>query len=132
LTEDFVARLFTISPPEDTLVVLVSDHLAHKMVSATPQLSKLERHNTAIFLGAGVAPGRVGTPGSMLDIYPTILESLGYGLQGHQAGMGISLLQPSRETLVGQLGTAEIDRRLARDSDLSAIVWQGPDALATK
>lgn len=132
LSEDFVNRLFAISPPEDTLVVLVSDHLAHKTVSATSQLRKLERHNTAIFLGAGVAPGRVGTPGSMLDIYPTILESLGYGLQGHQAGMGISLLQPSRETLVGQLGTAEIDRRLARDTDLSAIVWQGPDALATK
>ena len=132
LTEDFVARLFAISPPEDTLVVLVSDHLAHKMVSATPQLSKLERHNTAIFLGAGQAPGRTGTPGSMLDIYPTILESLGYGLAGSQAGMGVSLLQPGHETLVGQLGTAEIDRRLARDADLSAIIWQGPDALATE
>lgn len=132
LTEDFVTQLFTISPPEDTLVVLVSDHLAHKMVSATPQLSQLERHNTAIFLGAGQAVGRVGMPGSMLDIYPTILEGLGFGLKGNQAGMGVSLLQSGRETLVGQFGTAEIDRRLARDTVLSAIIWQGPDALATE
>ncbi len=130
VTEDFVAQLYQITSPQDTLVVVVSDHLAHRMVSAISQLRKLKRRNTAIFLGAGVPVERVAKPGSMMDIYPTILQAMGFSIAEERAGMGVSLLSPDRQSLVEQLGVTEIDRRLDRDTDLARIIWHGPEAEA--
>lgn len=74
---------------EDTLVVVMSDHLALPN-TATGLLDTGARHNLFLALGADVAPARMNRPGTTLDLAPTLLRLLGFDID--RLGLGVSLL----------------------------------------
>ncbi|WP_043531304.1 sulfatase-like hydrolase/transferase [Litchfieldella xinjiangensis] len=123
LARDLLKRLKREGLLDNTLVVVASDHLTMK-VSAWEQLIAGPRENTFILLGEDLAPARIQRKASMLDVFPTILEAMGYGIDQHRAGLGVSLLSPV-QTLVERNGIEEINRRLREESALQQRIWDG-------
>lgn len=122
LAANFAHAVVHMAP--DTRVVLVSDHLAHAMVPVIGRLKHHHRRGTLMVIGADTAPGQVTRAGTMVDVYPTLLELMGFRLRDHRAGMGVSLVSP-RPSLVAALGLDELNRRVRADPDLSARLWGG-------
>ena len=106
---------------EDTVVVVLSDHLSHKNTQ-TPNLSKYDRENFILFLVEDQAPGTLTKPGTMFDLYPTILESMGFSPTENAAGLGTSLLGQA-PTLMEQYGEKVIDLSIRSDKELREELW---------
>ncbi|MDC8804671.1 sulfatase-like hydrolase/transferase [Halomonas pacifica] len=123
LTRDFLERLEARGLLDDTLVMIASDHLSMR-VSAWDQLVLGERDNTFMLLGPGVEATRIERQASTLDLYPTLLEAMGYDLPQHRAGLGVSLLAPTLN-LVERHGVEEINRRLTQERALQQRLWEG-------
>lgn len=140
LARDFVHSARNVVDPDNTLFVLLSDHLAHPRVSAISELIGQERRNTALMLGAGVTPGDVPREGSMIDLYPTILDVMGLDVTGGEAagvdvpddtpkglraGLGVSLLSDLPRFGAGQSNWL-IQQRLRHDQDFASWLWATP------
>jgi phosphoglycerol transferase len=86
-------------------------------------LKTLDRRNSFIMLGPGISPRlQSGARASLVDIYPTILEALGYSLPDGRAALGVSLLS-QRETLLRQIGLNRLNRAILSDSALRDRLW---------
>lgn len=72
--------------------------------------------------------GEIDKLGSMLDVFPTVLDWLGLLNDVSGAGIGRSLLSDT-PTLTEELGQQEIGTILSRDALLSAAIWgvDGPE-----
>ncbi|WP_355660573.1 sulfatase-like hydrolase/transferase [Halomonas salifodinae] len=123
LTRDLLERLEAQGLLDNTLVMLASDHLTMR-VSAWDQLNLSDRDNTFMLLGPGIDEARVVREASMLDLYPTLLEAMGFELAQHRAGLGVSLLTPTLN-LVERHGVEEINRRLTQERALQQRLWEG-------
>lgn len=123
LTRELLERLEEQGLLENTLVMIASDHLTMR-VSAWDRLNQSDRDNTFMLLGPGIEAGRIVREASMLDLYPTLLEALGFELDQHRAGLGVSLLGPTLN-LVERYGVSEINRRLTQERALQQRLWEG-------
>jgi phosphoglycerol transferase len=109
-------------PGRDLRIVIMSDHLSHN--GHTPRVAAAyDKKNTVIFLGGGV--GEVAKSGAMIDVFPTLLDWLGFAERPVAAGLGRSLLH-SGTTLVETHGRRVLDRMLVGDAALSAAIWAEP------
>ncbi|EMP8241137.1 sulfatase-like hydrolase/transferase, partial [Enterobacter hormaechei] len=91
LLTDFINRI-THSPWfENTIVVLVSDHLMMAN-SASPLLEKVsqERRNRFFIIKKDMKPTINNTEGTLLDVWPTVLDLSGSSVK--ELGFGTSLL----------------------------------------
>lgn len=123
LIESFLKSLQEKGLLENTVVVLQSDHL----VMLNPLSHKLDKHKRANFfavLGDDLTPMVSDKRGSMLDVYPTILEFAGYKLEDRRAGLGVSLLAEEL-SLLEVLGRELFDHSLVANKDLSSALWAG-------
>lgn len=101
-------------------IILQSDHLFHSRYELDTDPA-LER-NTVILLGGpeiGVVNDR---PASMIDLYPTLLDWLGFG--STRAGLGRSLLADEK-TLVELHGLDRFSDALLGATELADLLWQG-------
>ncbi len=121
LTRDFLAEAKRRGFLDNTVVVLLSDHLSQKNTQ-TRRLNQFERENFLLLLGDGIEPGEMTKRGSMLDVYPTILDSLSLPPKTGQAGLGISL-HSAEPTLVEQYGQAKLDLAIRSDTELRRQLW---------
>ncbi|MDA5094709.1 sulfatase-like hydrolase/transferase [Aliiroseovarius sp. KMU-50] len=124
LVSQFVKAAQDVVSAEDTLIVLLSDHLAHPKVSAYWDLSKFDRTNTFMVLGGGIAPGEVSKQGAMIDAFPTLLEMMDLPSDAHRAGLGVSLLSENPSWVEGQSDWL-MRQRLRMDADLVSHLWGG-------
>jgi phosphoglycerol transferase len=121
LTGRFIDRLEKAGLLENTIVVLQSDHL----MMLNPLDAKLDAHsrrNLFIAFGPGVPQAESDRPASMVDVYPTLLELLGYSLPEHRAALGVSLLS-DKPTLIEELGKDELDHSIGTDMHLARSLW---------
>jgi len=122
--QDLLAEVDKLGLSDDTIVVLMSDHLAMKN-TMWDQLSAREdqRSNFVTILGAGPARiiHRVGTT---LDLYPTILEALGYTLEDGRAYMGRSIFSENGPTLIERIGQEGLSKAVVGNSTLQDFIWQ--------
>lgn len=125
LARDFVKEARKVADPS-TIFVVMSDHLAHSNVSAIGHLKALKRRNTVFFVNAGDAGRIVDKPGTMLDVYPTILEALGFQLEGRKAGLGTSLYSSIKSFADGEDGLTTA-QRLRRDVRFVRWLWRNED-----
>lgn len=113
----------------DLRVVILSDHLNHtpSLPAAAPGYSGF---NTVILWGDPAEPGReIDKPGSMIDVFPTVLDWLGWVKGPAAAGIGRSLLSDA-PTLVEEFGIAKLDRMIVGDASFANLVWDEARSLA--
>lgn len=73
----------------DTAIVVVGDHL---VMNDTIFAEDEERRNLNIFINSSTKPYKSKERKfSSFDIYPTILESMGFDVEGDRLGLGVSL-----------------------------------------
>ncbi|MDT8893388.1 sulfatase-like hydrolase/transferase [Halomonas sp. I1] len=125
MAHDLVKRLAGEGLLKDTLVVIASDHLSMR-VSAWEALTASPRSNTFMLLGNDLAPRRIKVEASTMDILPTVLEAMGFVIDWHRAGLGVSLLS-NEPTLIEQHGLQTLNNQLKRETALHERLWQGFD-----
>ncbi|MFG6158589.1 sulfatase-like hydrolase/transferase [Halomonas sp. 1390] len=123
LARSLVERLEAEGLLENTLVVIASDHLTMR-VSAWEQLVAGERENTLMLMGERVEPGRERVEASTMDILPTVLEAMGFVIDWHRAGLGVSLLS-DQPTLIEEHGLETLNARLREETALQERLWEG-------
>ena len=110
-------------PDRDLRFVTLSDHLSHSTGMLPMVAPAYAGANTAIFVGGPLRGGQqVHKPGAMIDIYPTMLEWLGFAAAPVSAGLGQSLLG-QQPTVVEVHGMATLDRMVTSDVPLSKAIW---------
>lgn len=122
--QDLLAEVDKLGLTDETVVVFMSDHLAMKN-TMWDQLSarQEERSNFVTILGAG--PARViDRVGTTLDVYPTILEALGYKIEGGRAYMGRSIFSEQGPTLIEEIGLENLSEAVVGNSTLQEYIWQ--------
>jgi len=93
LISDFINRLLDSPYAENTVIVLVSDHLAMKN-GATSLLNSTERRDLVLIIDPELDEGFVSpSPGSTLDTGVTLLPFLGFD---GNIGLGRNLLDPGQ------------------------------------
>ncbi|WP_089677312.1 sulfatase-like hydrolase/transferase [Halomonas shengliensis] len=124
LAFDLIDRLEREGLLENTLVVIASDHLTMR-VSAWEQLIAGERDNTFMLLGEGIEEGqRTRRQAATIDLFPTLLEAMGFTLEEGRAGLGVSLLGEA-PTLVEQHGLTDLAARMHEETGLQQRLWEG-------
>jgi phosphoglycerol transferase len=122
MVDQFLRDLAVRVDMNNTKVVVMSDHLAHRN-NLTPMFETGSRRNLVMLLD-GPNSLRVDAPSSMIDVYPTILDWLGLLAPGKpKAGMGVSLLS-RYPTLIEAYGLEEINTRLRVDVELARFIWE--------
>ena len=106
---------------ENTIVILQSDHLLMGSEFA-PKLNQLDRRNLFIAFGPNIAPEVIARKATMVDVYPTILEILGYKLPRGSAALGVSLYSKT-ENIMERLGQDGFDQAILHDADLRKLLW---------
>lgn len=111
---------------KNTVVVIVSDHLMMKN-DYEEQLNQKERLNYFVALGDHIRPQLLERKAAMFDVFPTLLDLLGFSLPDGRAGLGVSLLSENK-TLFEQYGADKINGRISADRLLAQKIWLEPPA----
>lgn len=128
LTEQFVADLqesySKSGRPNGLRIILQSDHLNHgrKALPDDPKLAV----NTVILIGGPGKGASNARPGSMMDVYPTVLDWLGFTVAGGKAGLGVSLLSPEAgDSLVANWDLPVLERIVMHNMQMFEGLWVG-------
>lgn len=106
---------------DNTIVVLMSDHLAMKN-ALSQQLDQHERTNYFVVLGSDEGQGVRVKVAATFDIYPTLLELLGFELKDRRAGLGTSLLSDDAD-LVQKYGKDTLNTMIRYGYSLGRMMW---------
>lgn len=116
---------------DDTIIVVVNDHLAMKNTLWSAFNAHVgERRNYLSVLGTGRREV-ISKLGSAMDIYPTIMELLGYELLGRRANMGVSLLSTNL-SLAQKLGLQQLSDAVDGNTSLQKLLWEDKPLLASQ
>lgn len=119
LIATFIKKIFDSPFADKTIVVLVSDHLAHRN-TAYDLLKTKDRRNLFMILEANrFTPTEIDTVGSMLDIGTTILPFLGFS---GKIGLGNNLLDDD----LSEKDMLAIHYNVSRWSDSVLEFWDFP------
>jgi phosphoglycerol transferase len=121
LAAELLDRLEVSGHLDNTVVVIQSDHLAMRN-SVYRQLKQRERRNFFVAFGPGIEPQAIDRDATMMDVYPTILELLGYAPPDGRAGIGVSLLSQNH-TLIETHGLPALDKAIYGDTALRNRLW---------
>lgn len=120
-----LGKLDDLGVADDTIVVILSDHLA--MNNSLRDLlapARDTRRNFVTVLGAGDPQVNVKY-GTLMDLYPTVLELMGYELRDRRANMGVSLLSADA-TMIEDLGREVLHSAFKQNTALQDFLWN-PD-----
>lgn len=128
LTRDLVADLQEMhrrsGRQNELRIILQSDHLNHAR-KAFPDSSR-EVANFLVLIGGSGAGEQNNRSGTMMDVYPTLLDWLGYPGAGGRAGLGVSLTgQDGAKTLAESWDLPVLDRIIMRNLPLFETLWTG-------
>ena len=104
---------------EDTVVVVMSDHLA-RGTSLGDQLRAAEGRSNLFFVLNGPEAGEVERVSTPLDIYPTLLEILGYTIRDGRANFGVSLNSDTPNLVEHFAGPRQVSARFRLNHALGA------------
>ena len=108
---------------DDTIVVIQSDHLAMRntIYSQLKALGREHRRNYLVILGANQKQ-EINTLSTPFDIYPTILEVMGFKPNARSANLGTSMLS-SNDKLADIYGIQMISSSLKNNVKLQKLLW---------
>lgn len=101
----------------DTTIVIVGDHLYMDRDFFPASVSMEDRHILDIFINPAVQPASAGRRRfSSLDLFPSVLDSLGIGYDAKGLGLGRSLFKPDARTLLEEMGRDALNAELKKRS----------------
>jgi phosphoglycerol transferase len=107
---------------EDTIFVVMSDHLAqHNTVY--DEFETQEQRKNLFFVKGDVPSLNVSKLASPIDVFPTLLELLGYELRDRRANMGVSMLSENQSMIQKYDGVEEMNKRLYANHALGNFLW---------
>lgn len=115
---------------DDTVVVILSDHLFMGnpyMASDGIGPNDDARRNLFMILNSDISSREIARPATPLDIYPTVLNAMGFTLAQDKANLGVSLLSDRHPTLVESFGTEIVDLALSGNTELGNLVRNSMD-----
>lgn len=125
LVQDFLAGLDRRGLAENTVVALMSDHLAmpNTMVKELEGIGDARRNYFVILNSPRATDGtRSNRAATMVDIFPTLIEALGFKLKGGMGNLGRSLLSET-PTLAESLGLDIVNRALFGNQGIRRSIW---------
>ncbi len=126
--ELFMDRILALRPGRPVVFVVMSDHLNHDPQIAR-QHDNADRANTVVFASYNfetplrLSKTKFEAPGSMVDVYPTLLAYLGRSDLENRAGIGVSLFGDNT-TLVARLGLDRLNAFIRFDREFAGKVWE--------
>lgn len=102
LISNFIKKIINSEHFDNTIIVLVSDHLM--MRNSASQLldaNSSERRNNFIVIKKGLNSYKNDKPGSLIDVWPTVLEIS--GIKESSLGFGVSLLSKNESSFYKNL-----------------------------
>ncbi|MCR9121498.1 MAG: sulfatase-like hydrolase/transferase [Phyllobacteriaceae bacterium] len=121
LAAAMLARLEAGGYLDNTIVVVQSDHLAMRN-TIYAKLERHERRNLFFAFGSGIAPQVIDRDMTMMDIYPTLLDLMGYAPPNGRAGIGVSAFAAG-PTLTEEHGLRALDKAIYGDTVLRNRLW---------
>ena len=121
LAQDFIKNAEMNGLLEDTIVIVQSDHYTMRN-EVFSEILDLDRSNLFFVFGSDIDQKINAKPASMFDVYPTILEAIGYSLKDNQAGLGISLFS-DKPTLLEKQGLENLNNMIRNDGKLRYTLW---------
>lgn len=126
--ERLLAEIERTGLGETTLVAVMSDHLvANQQLIRAPALSRAlagaRRNRRNLFFINGLEPAVVTKDAAMIDVYPTLLEALGYRLADRRANLGVSLFS-DEATLVETYGARGASDLFLHNARLARVLWR--------
>jgi len=118
LISDFVKKIQTSKYGKDTIIAIGSDHLAMH-TSTLETLQRGDRRNMFMILDPRREGQKIDNVGSTLDIAPTFLSSLGFGVR---MGLGRDLFR--EESLIG--ANIDFNKKLKSWEESIAGFWGFP------
>jgi phosphoglycerol transferase len=123
LVSNFVEHVRNSEVGDDTIIVVMSDHLSFfNTVQADLDQVGADRRNLFMILGGGL-PERVDRKIAPFDIYPTLLETLGYKIKDGRANFGVSL-NSITENLTEELGVDTLNRVFKGNQKMARYLWR--------
>ena len=110
---------------DDTVIAIMSDHLAFNNVFTAALDANGPRRNLFFLLNAGDST-IINKSGTAFDIYPTILDAMGYGLKNGRGNMGVSLLS-DRPSMASQYGVEKLSSGIEGNRNLANWLWRSKD-----
>ena len=92
------------------------------------QLKQKKRLNYFVVIGDNIRPQLLERHAAMFDVFPTLLDLLGFSLPDGRAGLGVSLLSENK-TLFEQYGAGKINDQIGADRLLARKIWMGRPTL---
>lgn len=120
--ERLLNKIEQLGLSEETIVVVQSDHLAMKnTISDELDNNAPDRRNLVIVID-GKKTESFDKLGTMFDVFPTLLELLGYKISDHAASLGRSLLT-NQPTLAEKYSVSVFSSAVANNPELQSIIW---------
>lgn len=117
LLSKFINKIINSPAFDNTIIVLVSDHLMMENdASALLKKNQNLRRNNFIVIKKGLTPSKNNTNGSLLDVWPTVLDIA--GSPDKQLGFGRSLLGNQESKFITDYRSGKASDYLAFASDL--------------
>lgn len=120
LVGDFIRHVIASPNFDDTILVVVSDHMARPN-QATDILETGARRNLFMAFGADLEPQLVAKPGNTLDIAPTMLGLLGAPTDALAYGRDLLAVGPTLRS-----GSTPLDDILIEDRPFLSSLWAYP------
>jgi len=109
---------------ETSIIAVMSDHLAMPN-SLREELDQFQDQRRNLFVLLGLDQAKiVDTPATTFDIFPTLIEALGFRLKGGRANFGVSLISGNR-TLAELVVKNELDNILSSNTSIRRKLWHG-------
>lgn len=121
LIEGFIDRLKQTGILKDTIIIVMSDHFVMQN-SVLDRLQQHDRMNYFTILSDEFEPSIINKKTSMLDVYPTILELMGFDIPSGKAGLGVSIFSKN-PSLLDSLGEDALNRYIKYDRALTRGLW---------
>lgn len=118
---DFISYVRATPAGQHTDILVLSDHLA-LVNTLEDELGATERRNL-FFINSNSPPEMISRQTTMLDIYPTLLENMGYTLQNGQANLGHSMFNPTKN-LLERFGPDGVEKLLNGNRTLAEHLWR--------
>ncbi len=123
LINDFVCWCGKQSFINDTTIIIVGDHL--RMRDQFIQKYNKKRYIYNVFINSVYKDKQVNKDRtfSQIDLFPTILEAIGFKIEGSRLGLGTSLFS-DRKTLLEEFGKEELKSQLAKRNKIYNNLWK--------